>query len=135
MASTPLKFGLFTRMLALCILVAGLSAALVTVAFYSYRTAVTTNRLATELSAQSYATAPVVAASLADGNAAGAARLLRVFGGLNYVTCVDIVNDGLSGLVSSVSRAACGTSSPRHSCGDHFHHSTPQSLRSHSPER
>lgn len=95
MASTPLKFGLFTRMLALCILVAGLSAALVTVAFYSYRTAVTTNRLATELSAQSYATAPVVAASLADGNAAGAARLLRVFGGLSYVTCVDIVNDGL----------------------------------------
>ena len=95
MARTAFKLGLFTRMLALCILVAGLCAALVTVAFYSYRTAVTGNRLATELSAQTYATAPVVAASLADGNAAGAARLLRVFGGLNYVTCVDIVNEGL----------------------------------------
>lgn len=95
MARTPLKLGLFTRMLALCILVAALCAALVTVAVYSYRTAVTTNRLATELSAQAYATAPVVAASLGDGNTAGAARLLRVFGGLNYVTCVDIVNEGL----------------------------------------
>ena len=95
MVRTAFKLGLFTRMLALCILVAGLCAALVTVAFYSYRTAVTGNRLATELSAQTYATAPVVAASLAEGNAAGAARLLRVFGGLNYVTCVDIVNEGL----------------------------------------
>ncbi len=52
MAKTPLKLGLFVRMLALCILVAGLCAALVTVAFFSYRTAVTTNRLATELAAQ-----------------------------------------------------------------------------------
>ena len=95
MAKTPLKLGLFVRMLALCILVAALCAALVTVAFFSYRTAVTTNRLATELAAQTYATAPVVAASLADGNEAGAARLLRVFGGLRYVTCVDIVNEGL----------------------------------------
>jgi len=95
MARMPFKLGLFARMLALCILVAALCAALVTVAFYSYRTAVTSNRLATELSAQTYATAPVVAASLDDGNAAGAARLLRVFGGLNYVTCVDIVNEGL----------------------------------------
>ena len=95
MAKTPLKLGFFVRMLALCVLVAGLCAALVTVAFFSYRTAVTTNRLASELAAQTYATAPVVAASLADGNEAGAARLLRVFGGLRYVTCVDIVNEGL----------------------------------------
>ena len=88
MARTPLKLGLFARMLALCILVAGLCAALVTVAFYSYRTAVTTNRLATELSAQAYATAPVVAASLADGNEAGAARILRVFGGLGPLNAI-----------------------------------------------
>ena len=95
MAKTPFKLGLFMRMLTLCVLVAGLCATLVTVAFYSYREAVTGNRLATELTAQAYATAPIVSASLSEDNGAGAGRLLRVFGGLGYVTCVDVVNGGL----------------------------------------
>ena len=48
------------------------SAAIVTIAFYSYREALTTNRLAAELSAQAFATAPVVASRLADSDQAGA---------------------------------------------------------------
>ena len=60
MAKTPFKTGLFARMLTLCVLVASLCAALVTIAFYSYRKALTTNRLVAELSAQAYATAPRV---------------------------------------------------------------------------
>ncbi len=47
MAKAPFKTGLFARMLTLCVLTASLCAALVTFAFYSYREALTTNRLAT----------------------------------------------------------------------------------------
>ena len=50
MAKMPFKTGLFARMLTLCVLTASLCATLVTIAFYSYREALTTNRLAAELS-------------------------------------------------------------------------------------
>ena len=95
MGTAPFKGGLFARLLTLCVLVSVASAAIVTIAYYSYRDAVTTNRLAAELSAQAFATAPVVADRLADGDQGGASRLLRGFGGLHYVTCVDLVRNGL----------------------------------------
>ena len=94
MAAASFKGGLFARLLTLCVLVAVASAAIVTIAFYSYREALTTNRLAAELSAQAFATAPVVASRLADNDPAGASRLLRGFGGLHYVTCVDLLREG-----------------------------------------
>lgn len=56
MAATSFKGGLFVRLLTLCVLVAVASAAIVTIAFYSYREALTTNRLAAELSAQAFNT-------------------------------------------------------------------------------
>ncbi|MEC8145377.1 MAG: hypothetical protein VX073_01660, partial [Pseudomonadota bacterium] len=82
MAKTPFKTGLFARMLTLCVLSASLCAALVTFAFYTYREALTTNRLAAELSAQAYATAPIIAGSLSGDTAVNASRVLRSFGGL-----------------------------------------------------
>ena len=95
MAKTPFKTGLFARMLTLCVLVASLCAALVTIAFYSYREALTTNRLAAELSAQAYATAPIIAGSLSGDGKANASRVLRSFGGLHYITCVNVVDKGM----------------------------------------
>ena len=59
MATTPSR--VVCSRLTLCVLVSVASAAIVTIAFYSYREALTTNRLAAELSAQAFATAPVVA--------------------------------------------------------------------------
>lgn len=94
MTGTPFKGGLFARLLTLCVLVSVASAAIVTIVFYSYRDALTTNRLAAELSAQAFATAPVVADLLSDDNPDGASRLLRSFAGLHYVTCVDLASEG-----------------------------------------
>ena len=94
MVKAPFKGGLFARLLTLCVLVSVASAAIVTLAFYSYRDALTSNMLAAELSSQAFATAPVAADRLREGDPAGASRLLRVFGGLHYVTCVDLVREG-----------------------------------------
>ena len=65
MVKAPFKGGLFARRLTLYVLVSVASAAIVTLAFYSYRDALTSNRLAAELSAQAFATAPVAAVSCA----------------------------------------------------------------------
>ena len=109
MVKAPFKGGLFARLLTLCVLVSVASAAIVTLAFYSYRDALTSNRLAAELSAQAFATAPVAADRLREGDPAGASRLLRVFGGLHYVTCVDLVREAelLAAWPPSSARPAC----------------------------
>ena len=61
------KAGLFVRLLAVCILVAFICGALVTVAFHSYRSTLTQNRLGAELTAQADALAPLAAETLAAG--------------------------------------------------------------------
>ena len=78
----------------LCGSAALLSAAIATIVFHSYRAMLTTDRLATELTAQAHAIAPLAADRLDAGDMAGAARLLGSFAGLHYVTCVDMVQDG-----------------------------------------
>jgi PAS domain S-box-containing protein len=83
------------RLFLLCGSVAMLSAAVATFAFYSYRTALTNDRLAAELTAQAHAIAPLASARLEAGDGAGASRLLRAFAGLHYVTCVDLVRGGV----------------------------------------
>jgi PAS domain S-box-containing protein len=95
MAEPRFSSGLFTRLFVLCGSVALLSAAIATLAFHSYRTTLTNDRLAAELAAQAHAIAPLAGARLAAGDAAGASRLLRSFAGLHYVTCVDMVRGGV----------------------------------------
>lgn len=95
MAEPRFRSGLFTRLFVLCGSVALLSAAIATLAFHSYRTTLTNDRLAAELAAQAHAIAPLAGAHLAAGDAAGASRLLRSFAGLHYVTCVDMVRGGV----------------------------------------
>ena len=95
MAEPRFRSGLFTRLFVLCGSVALLSAAIATLAFHSYRTTLTNDRLAAELAAQAHAIAPLAGARLAAGDAVGASRLLRSFAGLHYVTCVDMIRDGV----------------------------------------
>ncbi|MEK9853811.1 MAG: hypothetical protein VW495_03315, partial [Rhodobiaceae bacterium] len=73
------------RLFVLCGSVAMLGAAVATFAFYSYRTALTNDRLAAELTAQAHAIAPLASARLEVGDGAGASRLVRAFAGLHYV--------------------------------------------------
>lgn len=94
------------RLFLLCGSVAMLSAAVATFAFYSYRTALTNERLAAELTAQAHAIAPLASARLEAGDGAGASRLLRAFAGLHYVTCVDLVHGGV--VVASFPPPGCG---------------------------
>jgi len=95
MKAAPFKGGLFARLLTLCVVVCVTGAAIVTMTFYSYRAALTENRLVAELSALASATAPLVADRLAANDVQGATGFLHVFGGLQYVTCVDLSRDGL----------------------------------------
>ena len=95
MVERRFRSGLFKRLFVLCGSAALLSAAIATLAFYSYRTTLTNDRLATELAAQAHAIAPLVGARLAAGDSASASRLLRSFAGLHYVTCADMVRDGV----------------------------------------
>jgi len=95
MKAAPFKGGLFARLLMLCVVVCVTGAAVVTMTFYSYREALTENRLVAELSALASATAPLVADRLAANDVQGATGFLHVFGGLDYVTCVDLSRDGL----------------------------------------
>ena len=76
-------------------MVALLSAAIATLAFHNYRQALTNDRLATELTAQVTAIAPLIEGRLDSDDAPGAARLLRSFAGLHYVTCVDLLRGDL----------------------------------------
>ncbi len=105
MAEPRSRSGLFTRLFLLCGSVALLSAAIATFAFFGYRTTLTHDRLAAELTAQTYAIAPLADARVADGDTVGASRLLRVFAGLHYVTCVDMVRGGV--VVASFPPAGC----------------------------
>lgn len=95
MVETRSRSGLFKRLFILCGVVALLSAAIATLAFHNYRQALTTDRLATELTAQAHAIAPLAERRVESGDAVGAARLLRSFAGLHYVTCVDFLRDDL----------------------------------------
>lgn len=94
MAKSRSRSGLFRRLFVLCGSVALLCAAITTFAFYGYRVALTNDRLAAELTAQAYAIAPLASERLDAGDDVGAARLLRSFAGLHYVTCVDMVRGG-----------------------------------------
>ena len=63
--------------------------------FHAYREAITKNRLHAELSSQAMALAPIVARRLAINDLQSTPFVLRAFSGLNYVTCVDLMRDGL----------------------------------------
>ena len=95
----------------LCGSAALLSAAIATIVFHSYRAMLTTDRLATELTAQAHAIAPLAADRLEAGDMAGAARLLRSFAGPQYVTCVEMVQDGA--VMASFPRQGCEAVSTR----------------------
>ena len=88
------KAGLFVRLLAVCILVAFICGALVTVAFHSYRSTLTQNRLGAELTAQADALAPLAAETLAAGDLEATQQILQSYTGLQYVTCVDLIRGG-----------------------------------------
>ena len=103
MAEPRFRSGLFTRLFVLCGSVALLSAAIATLAFHSYRTTLTNDRLAIELTAQAHAIAPLAGARLAAGDAAGASRLLRSFS-----ATMTIPNEGFS----PSSGPGCGPSTP-----------------------
>ena len=94
MIGTSSRSGLVTRLLLLCGAAALLGAVIATIAFHSYRTTKTNDRLATGLTAQAHAIAPLVADRLDAGDMAGTARLLRSLADLHHVTCVDMIQDG-----------------------------------------
>jgi hypothetical protein len=71
MIGTSSRSGLVTRLLLLCGAAALLGAVIATIAFHSYRTTKTNDRLATELTAQAHAIALLVADRLDAGDMAG----------------------------------------------------------------
>ena len=93
MAGTGFRSGLFGRLVAPCGSAALAGAVIAIIAFHGYRGTLTTDRLATELTTQAHAIAPLAVNRLDAGDDAGATRLLRAFAGLPYVTCVDMVRE------------------------------------------
>lgn len=95
MALSGFKHGLFSRLLTVCVSAALVCTAVATIMFHAYREAITKNRLHAELSSQAMALAPIVARRLAINDLQSTPFVLRAFSGLNYVTCVDLMRDGL----------------------------------------
>jgi PAS domain S-box-containing protein len=95
MALSGFKHGLFSRLLTVCLSAAIVCAVVATIMFHAYRDAITENRLNAELSSQAMALAPIVARRLARNDLQSTTFVLRAFSGLNYVTCVDLMRDGL----------------------------------------
>ena len=95
MALSGLKHGLFSRLLTVSVSAELVCTAGATIMFHAYFEAIPKNRLHAELSSQAMALAPIVARRLAINDLQSTPFVLRVFSILNYLTCVDLMRDGL----------------------------------------